>query len=1132
MSNVIIPPILGSGSGGGGEGGAVESVFGRTGAIVKQTGDYGSSDVANQSNVTGATVTAALNKLATDVSGASGLGAVNVLDHGAVGDGATNVNADDTAAFQAAFQAALAAGKDVYAPGGHVYVINPVVAQSPSGALSIDLSGGKSLRLFGDGPSTVIKRKGNTNTGRSRAYDGLIRVKALTSAGGHAIFSDFRLDDNATGSPLQDAVGNPTELQWAHAIYFDAVDGSHAIKSMQVERVIFNDPVAACISFAAPSTAKIGDAIVRDVIVESRARFRADVEIVGASSVERLLIEGFRGTRLECEFDAPPPTPVEMTLTDCYCSDYLDIQASTGSYEAVLNTRLKMVNVTAATATYLGYLNVEAVNCDLRLNAQGQIFHPGLRSRFTQCTFRMPLSRTDAQNPALTPFYLYWFATLPNASNVQTAIAGDVAFTDCEWVIDDPAAITWGTGNGDLFKVAYDVTSPWGGTATPITRFTRCSFDPRIKTTIWAHHMGRVIFDRCRMAGTGTAVYWGGVANTITQLELLDNDWSRVSGNTVYINSLTGAGVNSLLWQEDAISVAKAITGFGDSGDISALDSSTVVSRRTIVDSSAASGKKGIAGDVWRRSPPTAGAANEWVATHTNTWTGAATQNWVPQDLPTALVPTGGTTNQVLGKASDTARDVTWITVSGAGGEVPAARALTAGAGLTGGGDLSADRTFTVGAGTGITVNADDVALANMAEATIKGRAASAGTGAPADLTATQVRTILNVADGATASGATGDAYATSHEADTTAHAASSIVNTPAGNIAATTVQAALNELDSEKQVAITSATDLTAKSLTVDHVITPITTASNPASPYTPTYAGSDVYDITGLDHALTINAPTGYGTSGYGTIVIRATTSGTQRITPSGYTIIGNGETYYDVATTTREFTAWHSGSTWFWQGNIAEGDVPTLSQGKVTNLTSDLSAKAPLNSPTLTGTPAAPTAAADTNSTQIATTAYVVGQAGTATPAALGTAAAGTSLKFARSDHVHQAVADATTSVKGIVQLATDGQSAANVVVQGNDARLAIPATISLSASTTATDQRDHLLTGGSSQTLTLPNPATNSVIAISNRSGGNWTIGRTGSDSIEGTAANDTLANGKDVIYRYRAANNWRRIGALS
>lgn len=42
---------------------------------------------------------------------------------------------------------------------------------------------------------------------------------------------------------------------------------------------------------------------------------------------------------------------------------------------------------------------------------------------------------------------------------------------------------------------------------------------------------------------------------------------------------------------------------------------------------------------------------------------------------------------------------------------VPITRQIISGAGLTGGGDLSVDRTLAVGAGTGITVNADDVAL-------------------------------------------------------------------------------------------------------------------------------------------------------------------------------------------------------------------------------------------------------------------------------------------------------------------------------------------------------------------------------------------------------------------------------------
>lgn len=44
-------------------------------------------------------------------------------------------------------------------------------------------------------------------------------------------------------------------------------------------------------------------------------------------------------------------------------------------------------------------------------------------------------------------------------------------------------------------------------------------------------------------------------------------------------------------------------------------------------------------------------------------------------------------------------------------GLVATSLTLTAGAGLTGGGDLSSNRSFAVGAGTGITVNADDVAV-------------------------------------------------------------------------------------------------------------------------------------------------------------------------------------------------------------------------------------------------------------------------------------------------------------------------------------------------------------------------------------------------------------------------------------
>ena len=65
---------------------------------------------------------------------------------------------------------------------------------------------------------------------------------------------------------------------------------------------------------------------------------------------------------------------------------------------------------------------------------------------------------------------------------------------------------------------------------------------------------------------------------------------------------------------------------------------------------------------------------------------------------------------------------------------------------------------------------------------------------------------------------------------------------------------------------------------------------------------------------------------------------------------------------------------------------------------------STRAPTASPALTGTPTAPTAAADTSTTQLATTAFVLGQAGAVAPAMAGTAAAGTSARYARQDHVH--------------------------------------------------------------------------------------------------------------------------------
>jgi hypothetical protein len=133
--------------------------------------------------------------------------------------------------------------------------------------------------------------------------------------------------------------------------------------------------------------------------------------------------------------------------------------------------------------------------------------------------------------------------------------------------------------------------------------------------------------------------------------------------------------------------------------------------------------------------------------------------------------------------------------------------------------------------------------------------------------------------------------------------------------------------------------------------------------------------------------------GGSGTSTTTLNGTTNFTGPITGAINNItLGNGT----AASTFNLFTgATVSGSTKavaIATGGAA-GSTTTVTIGNTTGSTT-----------TLQGTTNGVTAAADTNSVALATTAFVVGQASSTTPAATGTAAVGTSLKYARADHVH--------------------------------------------------------------------------------------------------------------------------------
>ena len=185
----------------------------------------------------------------------------------------------------------------------------------------------------------------------------------------------------------------------------------------------------------------------------------------------------------------------------------------------------------------------------------------------------------------------------------------------------------------------------------------------------------------------------------------------------------------------------------------------------------------------------------------------------------------------------------------------------------------------------------------------------------------------------------------------------------------------------------------------------------------------------------------------------------------------------------------------------GNISAGNVSatgiagTLSTAAQTSITS----VGTLGSLAVSGNASSATAAVDTNTTQLATTAYVIAQASAATPTTIGTNTIGTSTRYARADHTHTGVGSAVAGTGIGISAATGAVTITNNGVTS----LANGGGITASVSTGA-------VTLGSTATSANTASAIVARDASGNFSAGTITATLTGAATSATTAATVTTA----------------------
>ena len=322
---------------------------------------------------------------------------VSVKDFGAVGDGVTN----DQAAFQAAFTAANAAGAALYIPAG-TYIL------STAGQNQVLLTGmTNSMKVYGDGPSTVVKLGANVCT-----TDFVCMFSLRSSAGVNVEFSDMTVNMNAANNPILG--GDPTSLEHCHAIQINP-QGTDGFTNVIARNIYVVDPVADGVSIGGSTLLSVGYVNVDNVMCNTRTRTRSDVTVTAGYRKLNIANCVTYNVEVEVNIDGARTLPTSYaSISNCTLSECDFITQPVNRHVLVASnlTVDKFFNCDGYNARFTGcYFSTSSLIGVTDTSHTSSVF-------FENCEFRLNAGYTDA--------YWFFFGNTTNSPDV-------ISFDQCRF---------------------------------------------------------------------------------------------------------------------------------------------------------------------------------------------------------------------------------------------------------------------------------------------------------------------------------------------------------------------------------------------------------------------------------------------------------------------------------------------------------------------------------------------------------------------------------------------------------------------------------------------------------------------------------------------------------------------------